>query len=125
MVLLAHLIAGGVAMIARAWRARATGTGAEAYRRHFIEAVLPAVRSIDGHRGAYLFRHGGDGDGDNRDDLVELEVVTLWESMDAIRRFAPDVEAAVVEPAAQALLRDFDATVRHKTVVVDTATGTP
>jgi len=104
-------------MIARAWRARATGEGAEAYRRHFIEEVLPALRRIDGHHGAYLFRH-------DRDDLVELEVVTLWESMDAIRRFSPDVETAVVEPAAQAVLRDFDAAVDHKTVVVDTATAT-
>lgn len=103
-------------MIARVWRARATDEGAEAYRRHFIETVLPALRSIDGHRGAYLFRQD---DG----DLVELEVVTLWESMDAIRAFAPDVETAVVEPAAEAVLMGFEPKVVHKSVVVDTATG--
>jgi heme-degrading monooxygenase HmoA len=107
-------------MIARAWRARATGDGAEAYRRHFIESVVPELRSLDGHRGAYLLRHDRDGH-----DLVELEVVTLWESMDAVRRFSPDVGAAVVEPAAQAVLHDFDKTVGYQTVVVDTATGTP
>jgi heme-degrading monooxygenase HmoA len=104
-------------MIARVWRARATEEGAEAYRRHFIETVVPALRSIDGHRGAYLFRQDGE-------DLVELEVVTLWESMDAVRRFSPDVDTAVVEPEAQAVLMGFDPKVAHKTVVVDTATGT-
>ncbi len=103
-------------MIARAWRASATGDGAEAYRRHFIESVVPALRSIDGHRGAYLLRR-------DRDDLVELEVVTLWESMDAVRGFSPDVDVAVVEPEAQAILHDFGTTVGYQTVVVDTATG--
>jgi heme-degrading monooxygenase HmoA len=103
-------------MIARAWRARATEDGAEAYRRHFIESVLPGLRSIDGHRGAYLLRR-------ERADLVELEVVTLWESMDAVRRFAQDADVAVVEPAAQAVLHDFDTKVGYQTVVVDTATG--
>lgn len=106
-------------MIARTWRARATADGAEAYRRHFIESVLPSLRSIDGHRGAYLFRH-------DRDDLglVELEAVTLWDSMDAVRGFSgPDVDAAVVEPEAEAVLMDFDKKVGYQTVVVDTATS--
>lgn len=102
-------------MIARAWRARATEDGAEAYRRHFIESVLPALRSIDGHRGAYLLRQ-------DRDGLAHLEVVTLWESMDAVRRFSPDVDTAVVEPAAQAVLLGFDTKVGYQTVVVDAAT---
>jgi heme-degrading monooxygenase HmoA len=110
-------------MIARTWRARASADGAETYRRHFIESVLPALRSVDGHRGADLLRHDrADG------DVVELEVVTLWESMDAVRRFSvPDVAVAVavVEPEAKAALGDFDTTVSCQTVVVDTATGAP
>ncbi|MER6815351.1 antibiotic biosynthesis monooxygenase [Spirillospora sp. NPDC000708] len=101
-------------MIARVWRATATAEGADAYREHFTTSVLPTLRRLDGHRGAYLFRLDGD-------DLVELEVMTLWESAEAIRAFAgTDMTTAVVEPEARAVLLTYDKTVSHRTVVVDT-----
>ncbi|MEU6750103.1 antibiotic biosynthesis monooxygenase [Spirillospora sp. NPDC046719] len=101
-------------MIARVWRATATAEGADAYREHFTASVLPTLRRLDGHRGAYLFRLDGD-------DLVELEVMTLWESAEAIRAFAGnDMTTAVVEPEARAVLLTYDKTVSHRTVVVDT-----
>jgi heme-degrading monooxygenase HmoA len=101
-------------MIARVWRATATPEGAEAYREHFTGSVLPTLRRLDGHRGAYLFRL-------DRDDLVELEVMTLWESDEAIQAFAgTDMATAVVEPEAQAVLLSYDKTVTHRTVEVDT-----
>jgi heme-degrading monooxygenase HmoA len=104
-------------MIARIWRATATPEGAEAYREHFTDSVLPALRRLDGHQGAYLMRRDTDG-------RVELEVMTLWLSLDDIRSFAgPDLTTAVVEPEARAALLDFDKTVSHQTVVVDTLTG--
>jgi heme-degrading monooxygenase HmoA len=102
-------------MIARIWHATATAEGANAYQQHFTRSVLPALRSIDGHRAAYLLRRDDDGH-------VLLDVMTLWESMDAIRSFAgSDITTAVVEPEAQAALTTFDASVTHHTVVVDTA----
>ncbi|MWA06966.1 hypothetical protein F8568_042830 [Actinomadura sp. LD22] len=105
-------------MIARVWRATATAEGAEAYREHFTNSVLPTLRSLDGHRGAYLLRL-------DRDDLVELEVLTLWESDEAIQAFAgTDLTTAVVEPEAQAVLLSYDETVSHRTVVVDTLEAT-
>lgn len=101
-------------MIARVWRATATPEGAEAYRAHFTGSVLPTLRRLDGHQGAYLFRL-------DRDDLVDLEVMTLWESDEAIRAFAgTDMTTAVVEPEARAVLLTYDETVSHRTVVVDT-----
>jgi heme-degrading monooxygenase HmoA len=104
-------------MIARIWRATATPEGAEAYREHFTDSVLPALRRLDGHQGAYLMRRDTGG-------RVELEVMTLWLSLDDIRSFAgPDLTTAVVEPEARAALLDFDKTVSHQTVVVDTLTG--
>ena len=40
--------------------------------------------------------------------------MTLWDSMDAIRRFAgEDAEHAVVEPEARAVLAEYDDFVRH------------
>jgi len=101
-------------MIARVWRATATPEGAEAYREHFTSSVLPTLRSLDGHRGAYLLRQDDNGQ-------VQLEVITLWESFEAIRAFAgADMTSAVVEPEAQAVLLDFDKTVSHPTIVIDT-----
>ena len=99
-------------MIARIWRARATGPGAAAYRHHFTGAVLPELEAIAGFRGAYLlFERGGDG--------VGIQVVSLWDSMEAVTRFAgADPTAAVVEPAAQAVLTAYDRTVSHHEVVV-------
>ncbi|WP_182877849.1 antibiotic biosynthesis monooxygenase family protein [Microbispora sp. H10670] len=99
-------------MIARIWRASATPEGADGYERHFTEAVLPSLRGMAGHRGAYLLRRDTDG-------RVEIEVMTLWDSMDAIRRFSgEDPATAVVEPAAQAVLLGYDTTVTHHTVSV-------
>ncbi|GIH93365.1 antibiotic biosynthesis monooxygenase family protein [Planobispora siamensis] len=101
-------------MIARIWCATATPEGADAYERHFAQSVLPALRGVAGHRGAYLLRRDG--------SHVEIQVVTLWESPDAIRDFAgPEITAAVVEPEARAVLIDYDRTVTHHTVVVTTA----
>ncbi|MFI0485799.1 hypothetical protein [Actinomadura sp. 9N215] len=105
--------------IARVWRATATAEGAAAYREHFTGSVLPALRGLGGQRGAYLFQRESDG-------RVELEVMTLWDSLSAIRAFAgDDLTTAVVEPDARAVLLDFDETVSHRTVVVDTVNPRP
>ena len=49
---------------------------------------------------------------------VEFLVLTLWDSMDAVREFpGPDPERAVVEPNARAVLSDFDELVRHYDVI--------
>jgi heme-degrading monooxygenase HmoA len=45
---------------------------------------------------------------------IEFLVMTLWDSMDAIRKFAGDEpESAVVEPEAREALSDYDDFVRH------------
>jgi len=101
-------------MIVRSWHATATAEGAAAYREHFTDSVLPELQRIDGHQGAYLLRRDHDGQ-------VELQVLTLWESLEAIRGFAgASLDRAVVEPVAQAALVTYDTTVTHHTVVVDT-----
>ncbi len=94
-------------MILRMWKARSTPEKSDRYIRHATEKVFPTLRTIGGHRGAYLLRHSVDG-------IVELVVLTLWESMEAVRKFAGvKPEKAVVEQEAQAVLTDFDKTVTH------------
>ena len=104
-------------MIVRAWHATATAEGADAYREHFTDSVLPDLQRIDGYQGAYLLQR-------DHDTHVELQVLTLWDSLEAISRFAgANPDRAVVEPDAQAALASYDTTVTHHTVVVDTVSA--
>jgi heme-degrading monooxygenase HmoA len=51
---------------------------------------------------------------------VEIIVLTFWQSVDAVRKFAgADLEAAVVAEEAAALLAQFDRRVRHYEVAVN------
>ena len=100
-------------MIIRRWRAVADDVAG--YLGHFRRHVLPALRHLKGFRGAIVLRR-------DADSLIEIEVLTRWDSMTAIRRFAGDhAERAVVEPEATAVLRRFDRRVRHFEVALDAA----
>lgn len=104
-------------MICRIWRAAASPDGAKAYREHFTKSVLPNLGRIEGFSGAYLLEREGD-------EEIEVQVMTLWHSLDAVRAFAgSDMDNAVVEPEARALLARYDTVVSHHTVVIDTVTG--
>jgi mannose-6-phosphate isomerase-like protein (cupin superfamily) len=95
-------------MVARRWTALAEGSGqADAYVEHFDRSVRPHLDGTAGFLGATLERVEADGG-------VEIVVVTRWESLDAIRAFAgEDIDLAVVEPEARAVLSQFDSRVRH------------
>jgi len=96
-------------MIARRWRALADSSAqADAYVAHFEGTVRPGLEGTDGFLDATLERVQHDG------GQTEVVVITRWASMDAIRAFAgDDVDVAVVEAEARAVLSDFDAHVRH------------
>jgi heme-degrading monooxygenase HmoA len=94
-------------MIARLWHGWTTNENADRYEALLQAEVLPGIQRIDGYLGAYVLR---------REDgkQVEFVTVTLWESLAAVREFAgADYEAAVVPPAARALLARFDERSAH------------
>ncbi|MDO9708471.1 antibiotic biosynthesis monooxygenase family protein [Paracraurococcus lichenis] len=98
-------------MVIRQWSGRASPGNRGAYPAHFRQNVLPALRGLPGFRGAQLLEREAEG-------LVEFLVLTRWESMDAVRRFAgPEPDRAVVEPEAEAALVAFDREVLHYAVV--------
>lgn len=100
-------------MILRMWKGQTTPANAGKYVEHLEKRVDPELRAISGHRGAYLLRRMVNG-------AVEFVVLTLWDSMAAIRTFAgTETEKAVVAPEAQALLSSFDDFVTHFEVVQD------
>ena len=93
--------------VVRSWSARATGAGAQAYLEHFERAVLPALRRLAGHRGALVLRRA-------QGEEIEITVLTLWTSLEAVHEFAgPDASRAVVEPEARAALTTFDTRAVH------------
>ena len=99
----------------RTWSATANAEGAGNYSRYFTGTLLPELRKLRGFEGAYLLRRDLDGDG-----VVELTAHTFWESPEVIRAFAgDDITVAIVEPEAQAMLRDFDRTATHRSVAAD------
>lgn len=84
---------------------------ADRYTTFLDTRIFPELRALPGHRGAYLLRR-------QIGDHAEMVIITMWESIDAIRAFAgDDVEAAVFEPEARRLLPDRDERVKLYEVV--------
>lgn len=95
-------------MILRLWKGRTTPDKADAYEHHATGVVFPKLRGIPGYLGGRVLRRR------TAAGQVEFLVLTEWVSWDAIRAFAGDSpEIAVVEPAARAVLADFDEQVLH------------
>lgn len=98
-------------MISRHWHCLAKREHAAEYVRHLQEETFPAIRAIAGFVDAWIHRRAG-GRG------VEFIIVTRWESMDAIRRFAGvDPDVAVVPAKVEAMMIEFDKRVRHYEIV--------
>ena len=98
-------------MIVRLWKARSTTDQSAAYIEHATKKVFPAIHAIQGHRGEYLLRRPVEGG-------VELVVLTLWDSMETVRKFAgAEPDKAVIDPEARAILSSFDESVIHYEVV--------
>ena len=94
-------------MIARTWRARASSDKADACAAHFTSSVVPSLKSLAGHRGAFLLRREIDG-------RIEFLAMTLWESLASIEAFAgKDISRAHVEPEGRAALSSFDDFAEH------------
>jgi heme-degrading monooxygenase HmoA len=95
-------------MIARLWRGRAdNAANADAYVRHFTGTVTSELSGLPGNRGAFLLSREVDGG-------TELIALTLWESRQSIEAFTgPDISKSVVEPAARAVLQEFDDFASH------------
>ena len=68
-------------MIARRWHGRVPTAKAEEYLRLMEEVGLPDYRSTEGNRGAWCLHH-------REGEIVHVEMFTLWDDLEAIRRFA-------------------------------------
>ena len=98
-------------MISRHWRGTTKPGLAESYIRHLQDETFPRLREIDGFVSAQILKR-------EVASVTEFQIVTLWESLQAIHAFAgEDHETAVVPEAARAMLLSFDRRVVHYEVV--------
>jgi hypothetical protein len=98
-------------MISRQWRGLAKSDQAQNYTEHLRTETFPALRALPGFMGAsILSREVANG--------IEFLVITQWQALDDIVRFSgPDLDAAVVPPAAAQMMIEYDRRVRHYDVV--------
>src|SRR5262245_3806592 len=93
--------------------AYATPEKVRAYREHLSGVVLPELRRLQGFQGLELCETP-------RGGQVELQVISRWESIEAIKAFAgPDPGRAVVEPGARAVLVEYDGFVTNYEVTLE------
>jgi heme-degrading monooxygenase HmoA len=102
-------------MFVRYFTATVARANAPKYYTFFRNTLTPELERIPGHRGALVLST------DDNGDPIEITVLTFWESIEAIRRFAGDApNRAVVEPEARAILESFNEIVTQHVVEVDT-----
>jgi len=94
-------------MIARMWRGRTRAADRDRYLEYLRRTGFPEYAATVGHRGLLAFRRV---DG----DVAEFLLVTLWDSFDAVRRFAgADVDRAKYYPEDAKYLLEMDPRVTH------------
>jgi heme-degrading monooxygenase HmoA len=104
-------------MIARTWRGVTRAADSDRYAQYIEETGLRAFADTPGNLGAVLMRRPAD---DSGQPATEFLVLSFWESMEAVKRFAgPTPEQAVFYPEDDAFLVRRDRTVDHYEVVVD------
>jgi len=99
-------------MIARTWHGVTDAAKADEYFDYLKKTGVPEYQETEGNRGVYvLLRIEG--------DWAHFLLLTLWESEDAIKRFAgPDMERAKYYPEDQKFLLELEPTVTHYEVLV-------
>ena len=98
-------------MISRQWRGLARTELASAYEEHLRSETFPALHTIEGFVDASILKRAVEGG-------VEFLVVTRWQSLRAIERFAgADPEVAVVPDKVQRMMIEYDPRVRHYEIV--------
>lgn len=99
-------------MIARIWRGRTPASKGDEYLEYVKQTGVDQLRSTEGNRGVYVFQRV-------EGDVAEIIVLSLWDSDDAINRFAGlDREKAVYYPKDTEYLLELEPHVTHYEVSV-------
>lgn len=94
-------------MIARIWHGRTRAEHADEYADYIRRTGVEGQRGVAGNRASMVLRRVEDGE-------AHFYVISLWESLDAIKRFAgADAEVAVYYPEDDKYLLELESHVQH------------
>ena len=106
-------------MIARVWHGAVSAARADEYLAYLRRTGLRDYRQTAGHRGVHVLRRIDGGE-------AHFVLVSLWESMDAVRVFAgDDPETARYYPEDEGYLLELEPHVAHYEVVYGTESAAP
>jgi heme-degrading monooxygenase HmoA len=98
-------------LIARIWHGVTPAARADEYTAYLRQTGERECRATPGNRGVYILRRV-------RNDRAEFTFLSLWESLDAIRRFAgEDYEKAHYYPEDRNFLLELEPFVEHYDVI--------
>ena len=96
--------------VARIWRGRTLAAKADEYEAYLFASGITRVRATPGNLGVTVLRRA---DGDQ----TEFLVISTWESLDAVKKFAgADYDKAVILDRDREYLVEVEPTVRHYAV---------
>jgi heme-degrading monooxygenase HmoA len=99
-------------MIARTWRGTTKAERADEYLEYLKETGVNEYAATEGNRGVFVLRRISDG-------RAEFLLVSLWDSMDDVKRFAGEqAERAVFYPEDDEFLVDREIEAIHYEVLV-------
>jgi heme-degrading monooxygenase HmoA len=93
--------------IARIWRGRTLAAKADEYEAYLFASGIARIREIPGNLGVTVLRRA-----DGKE--TEFVVMSIWESIDAVKRFAgKDYDKAVILDRDREYLLEVEPTVKH------------
>lgn len=96
--------------VARIWKGRTLTSKADEYQR-YLDSGITKLRSTPGNLGISVLRR-------SEGDRTEFLVLSVWESVDAIKRYAgQDYQKAVLLPRDREYLLEVEPNVLHYEIV--------
>jgi heme-degrading monooxygenase HmoA len=100
-------------LVARIWKGRTSAARADEYQRYLDANGISTILATSGNRGVTVLRRS---DG----DAVEFTVISMWDSLQAVRNFAgADYQKAVILPRDREFLLSVEPEVQHFEVLRD------
>lgn len=98
-------------MIARIWHGRVPADNADSYHAYLLKTGVADYEATPGNRGTYVLRRV-------EDQVAHFEILTFWDSVDAIKAFAGEnLERARYYPEDDEFLLEREPHVKHLEVL--------
>ncbi|MDF1612848.1 antibiotic biosynthesis monooxygenase [Stygiobacter electus] len=100
-------------MIARVWKGITLESDSESYLKYLEENKVKNYRNIPGNKGVYLLQR-------NDDENTEFLIISLWDSLDSIQKFAcSGIEKAVYTREDKKYLLKLEPDILHYNITFE------